>query len=90
MPNIVKYTNDVLTYPVLEEAVSYDDVSATIDANINNNDAIRRLKDAIEGNVILDDDVELLPSESIDTPDATVDQANPVLVPDESSNNTNE
>nr|MBP3258396.1 hypothetical protein [Bacilli bacterium] len=84
---VCKYTNDTLPYPVLDEAVLYEDVSTIIDTNISNNDAIKRLQDAINGNVIVDD---ILPES-----DELIDQITPELpssdlIPDAPIDNVNE
>ncbi len=82
-----KYTNDTLPYPVLEEAVLYEDVSTIIDTNISNNDAIKRLQDAINGNVIVDD---ILPESDELTDQITPELPSSDLIPDAPIDNVNE
>ena len=72
-----KYTNDTLEYPILDDAVLYDDVATVIDTNISSNDAIKRLQAIINGETILDSDLELSEPDEL-TPDLpTVDTVSP-------------
>ena len=82
-----KYSNEVLTYPILDDAVLYDEVATVIDANISNNGGIKKLVDVINGNVI---------DEPTEDPDLSIDQDMPELpvvddvVPDAPTNDVSE
>ena len=76
-----KFGNETLTYPTIEEPALYDDVASVIDANISNNEAIKKFIDAINGNVPekieepLPSDIPLdvIPEPTLDT---TIDNIN--------------
>ena len=82
-----KFGNEVLEYPVLDEAVLYNDVSITIDENISKNEGIKKLFDTINGNIVDDviEDPLITPLDPLNTPDVVNDP----IVPD-LPNNINE
>jgi hypothetical protein len=79
-----KFGNEVLEYPVLDEAVLYNDVSITVDENISNNVDIKKLFDTINGNIVDDviEEPDMAPLDQLNTPDVVSEP----IVPDTPDN----